>query len=71
MLPKNCKDMSNSEIKLYKLNLENEYEAVKAKIAELEKKLDEIDREYIKAENEEKIRRREHKKKIKKMFDYK
>lgn len=49
--------MSNSEIKLYKLNLENEYEAVKAKIAELEKKLDEIDREYIKAENEEKIRR--------------
>lgn len=49
--------MSNSELKLYKLNLENEYEAVKAKIAKLEERLDELDREYTKAENEEKIRR--------------
>jgi hypothetical protein len=57
MIPKDCKNMSNNELKLYKLTLENEYEAIKAKIADLEKKLDELDREYIKAENEEKIRR--------------
>ena len=49
--------MSNNELKLYKLALENEYEAVKAKISALEEQLDELDREYIKAENEEKIRR--------------
>ena len=49
--------MSNNELKLYKLSLENEYEAVKAKIATLEEQLDELDREYAKAENEEKIRR--------------
>ena len=49
--------MSNNELKLYKLALENEYEATKAKIVELDKKLDELDREYIKAQNEEKIRR--------------
>lgn len=49
--------MSNNEIKLYKLALENEYEAIKAKITALEEQLDNLDREYIKAENEEKIRR--------------
>ena len=57
MVAKNCKNMSNNELKLYKLSLENEYEAVKAKIATLEEQLDELDREYVKAENEEKIRR--------------
>ena len=57
MIPKDCKNMSNNEIKLYKLSLENEYEAIKAQIAELEKKLDAIDIEYVKAKNEEKIRR--------------
>ena len=58
MVPKDCKNMTNSELKLYKLSLENEFEAVKAKIAALEEKLDELDREYIKAENEENIRRK-------------
>lgn len=57
MVPKNCKNLSNSELKLYKLTLENEYEAIKAKIADLEKQLDDLDREYARAENEEKIRR--------------
>jgi hypothetical protein len=57
MIPKDCKTLTNNEIKLYKLALENEYEAVKAKITELEKQLDELDREYVKVENEEKIRR--------------
>lgn len=49
--------MTNNELKLYKLSLENEYEATKAKIEALEKQLDDLDREYAKAENEEKIRR--------------
>ena len=49
--------MSNNELKLYKLALENEYEAIKAKINTLEEELDKLDREYVKAENEEKIRR--------------
>ena len=49
--------MSNNELKLYKLTLENEYDAIKAKIASLERQLDELDREYNKAETEEKIRR--------------
>ena len=57
MVPKDCKKMTNNELKLYKLSLENEYEAVKAKIANLEEQLDALDREYAKAENEEKIRR--------------
>lgn len=57
MVQKNCKNLSNNELKLYKLSLENEYEAVKAKIAKLEEELDKLDREYEKAENEEKIRR--------------
>ena len=57
MVPKDCKNMSNNELKLYKLSLENEYEAVKAKIVKLEEELDKLDREYEKAENEEKIRR--------------
>jgi uncharacterized protein involved in exopolysaccharide biosynthesis len=57
MVQKNCKNLSNNELKLYKLSLENEYEAIKAKIAALEEELDKLDREYEKAENEEKIRR--------------
>ena len=57
MVQKDCKNMTNNELKLYKLSLENEYEAVKAKIMALEEELDKLDREYGKAENEEKIRR--------------
>jgi len=57
MVEKDCKNMSNNELKLYKLSLENEYEAIKAKISALEEELDKLDRAYIKIENEEKIRR--------------
>ena len=57
MVAKNYKEMTNNELKLHKLTLENEYEATLAKIRELEEHLDELDREYIKIENEEKIRR--------------
>ena len=57
MVQKDCKNLTNNELKLYKLSIENEYEAVKAKIMALEEELDKLDREYEKAENEEKIRR--------------
>ena len=57
MVPRDCKKMTNNELKLYKLSLENEYEAVKAKINALEDQLDELDREYVKAEREEETRR--------------
>ena len=57
MVPKDCKNMSNNELKLYKLSLTNEYEAIKSKILELEKELDKLDLEYRKVENEENKRR--------------
>ena len=57
MIPKDCKNMSNNELKLYKLSLTNEYEAIKSKILELEKELDKLDLEYRKVENEENKRR--------------
>ena len=44
--------MSNAEIRLYQENLKNEYEVIKAEIAERFKILDEMDREYNKAEAE-------------------
>ena len=49
--------MSNNELKLAKMNLENEFEATRAKIAILEEQLDKLDREYFKVEEEERIRR--------------
>lgn len=57
MIRKDIKNMSNNELKLYKLSLENEYEAIKSKIKNLDERLDSLDREYIKVENEENIRR--------------
>ena len=57
MVPRDCKKMTNNELKLYKLSLENEFEAVKSQINELENRLDELDREYAKAEREEETRR--------------
>lgn len=57
MIPKDYKKMSNNELKLAKMNLENEFEATRAKIAILEEQLDKLDREYFKVEEEERIRR--------------
>lgn len=57
MIEQDYKNLSNHELKLCKLNLENEYEAVKAQIVKLEEKLDKMDKEYQKILNEENIRR--------------
>jgi hypothetical protein len=49
---KDCKNLSNAELRIYQENLKNEFETVKAEIAERFKMLDEMDIEYKKAEAE-------------------
>ena len=49
---KNCKEMTNAELRLYQKALEDEYEVIKAEISDRFKKLDEMDIEYKKVENE-------------------
>ena len=43
---KNPSELSNSELKLYMLSMENEFEAIKAQIAKLCTSLEEVDNEY-------------------------
>lgn len=57
MTEKNCSDLSNSEIKEYILTLENEFEAIKAKIKVLCGELEAIESAYDKAQNEIKMRK--------------
>lgn len=49
---KNCKELSNSEIALYKQELENEFEKMKVKISSMCDELDEIEKEYKNADAE-------------------
>lgn len=58
MESKNLKDLSNSEIMVYKEELKNEFEVVKYKIKELCDKIEKIDVEIKKADNELTIRQR-------------
>ena len=53
---KNIKELSNSELALYKKELENRYEVLKTKINKLCDELDAIDKEYVKVEKETIIR---------------
>ena len=53
---KDLKNLSNSEIMIYKEELKNEFEVVKHKIKELCDEIEKIDGEYKKAENELTIR---------------
>ena len=53
---KNVKELSNSEIKLYRETLKNEFDVLKYKIKEMCDELQKIDSEYNKAESELKIR---------------
>lgn len=54
---KNCSELSNSEIKEYIMSLENEFEAVKAKIKVLCEELEKIEAAYNSAQNEIKLRK--------------
>ena len=56
MIHKNVKELSNSELNVYKSELTNEFEALKAKIDRLCEQLQSVEREYNKADLELKIR---------------
>ena len=47
-----CKNASNSELRLYQESLKNKYEVIKQEIQDKFKELDELDIEYNKVENE-------------------
>lgn len=53
---KNIKELSNGELDLYKLELYNQYEALKTKINKMCDELDKISSEYDKAKKEIRIR---------------
>lgn len=53
---KDCKTLSNNELKLYKIELENIYEKTKSEIKEKLEFLDTLDVEYNNIESEIKIR---------------
>lgn len=53
---KNIKELSNSELGLYKKELENYYEVLKTKISKLCDELELVDKEYVKLEKEILIR---------------
>ena len=57
METKNCSELSNSEIREYIMMLENAFMAKKNKMKELCEELEEIEREYEKAQREIKIRK--------------
>ena len=53
---KDVKNLSNSEIALYKETLKNEFDVLKHKIKDLCDEIQKVDNEYQKAENELNIR---------------
>lgn len=57
MEKKNTKNMSNAEIKVYLLQLENEFEAKKNNIKKICEELIELEHEYNSAQNELNIRK--------------
>lgn len=56
MTQQNVKDLSNSELIVYKKELSDEFEATKSKIDRLCEELAKIEKEYNKVDNELKIR---------------
>lgn len=54
---KDVKQLTNTEISLYKKELENEYETIKTKINKLCDELEQLDKEYVKVENEVGVRK--------------
>lgn len=57
MEKKDCTEMSNNDIKLYLISLENEFEAKKKHIKQLCDELVELEQEYQQATNELNIRK--------------
>lgn len=57
MKDKNVKELSNSELNIYKKDLENEYEAIKNEISRLCEELKKVEKKYYSVELEFKIRK--------------
>lgn len=57
MKDKNPKELSNSELNIYKKDLENEYEAIKNEISRLCEELKKVEKKYYSVELEFKIRK--------------
>lgn len=57
MKDKNIKELSNSELNVYKKELENEYESIKNKISGLCEELKKVEKKYNSIEIEFKIRK--------------
>lgn len=53
MIVKDVSSMSNNDIKIYMLSLENEYEAKKVEISKIFEDMNNISREYNKAKAEQ------------------
>lgn len=51
------KEMSNNELKLEQKRLSDKYEVIKNDIIKLYRELEKLDKEYIKIENEIKLRK--------------
>ncbi len=57
MKDKNVKELSNSELNVYKKDLENEYESIKNEINNLCDELRKVEKKYYSVELEFKIRK--------------
>ena len=54
---KKCSELTNSELKLYIQSLTDEFEAKKAKLAEICKEMEELEAQYNSAQNEINLRK--------------
>ena len=55
---KNPSDLSNNDLKIYMLSLENEFEALKSKLKAAIDEIESVGREYDKCKNELSIRKK-------------
>lgn len=54
---KNCKELSNAELKLYMKSLQDEFEGKKLSLQKICDEMDAIEQEYLWAKNESEIRK--------------
>lgn len=54
---KNCKELSNAELKLYMKSLQDEFEGKKLSLRKICDEMDAIEQEYLRAKNESEIRK--------------
>lgn len=57
MEKKNCKELSNAELKLYLKSLQDKFEGKKLSLRKICDEMDAIEQEYLRAKNESEIRK--------------